>query len=150
MVYLIWHKSARLSPVCKSFFLKMTFVYVKMNLRKAGDGMKKVISWILLIVTVFIFAYDIYVTISGTIAVKKEYERIEAMGGSGVDYFGVGADILALYVIFITFVGMVFSVISAVVSWKCNQSIVWIASVAIFVLIIPTVAACFGFTYRLP
>ncbi|MDD6200237.1 MAG: hypothetical protein PUB93_03095 [Firmicutes bacterium] len=109
--------------------------------------MKKVLSWILFIVTVIIFVFDIYATVCGTIDVKNQFDRIDSMGGSGVDYFGVGADILIIGVILITFIGL----ISCAVSWKCAQNrairITSIALFILFILMIPTILACFCFAY---
>ena len=88
--------------------------------------------------------FDIYATVYGTIDVKNQFEIIKARGGSGVDYFGVGEDILVIGVAFITFVGLVFSLIS----WKCAQNrAIRITSMALFFLMIPTIMACFGFAY---
>ena len=74
--------------------------------------MKKVISWILFIITLVIFVYDIYFAIAGTIEVKAQYARLAASGASGVDYWGVGEDILIMGIILFSFIGLIFSLVS--------------------------------------
>ena len=80
--------------------------------------MKKVISWVLFILTVAIFLFDIYFAITGTIEVDLQLDRIKEMGGSGVDFLGVGVEILAMGIALLTFVGLIFSILSAMLAQK--------------------------------
>ena len=79
--------------------------------------MKKFFSILLFILVVVIFVIDIYGAIAGAIDVKNKYAEIAARGGSGVDYWGVGADILVIGIAFISIVGFIISLIS----WKISQ-----------------------------
>ncbi len=75
--------------------------------------MKKVISWILFILAVITFVFDIFSAVYGTIDVKNEFDRLAAAGASGVDYFGVGLDILVMGIVFISLLGAVLAFISS-------------------------------------
>jgi hypothetical protein len=106
--------------------------------------MKKIFSWILFILTVIVFIFDIYVTVTGTIDVKNQMDRLAATGASGVDYWGVGADILIMFIILITVVGLILAIVSS----KFAQSrVIEILSIIIFLLFIPVTLLCFFIIY---
>ena len=106
--------------------------------------MKKLFSWILFILTVIVFIFDIYVTVAGTIDVKNQMDRLAATGASGVDYWGVGADILVMFIILITVVGLILAIVSS----KFAQSrVIEILSIIIFLLFIPVTLLCFFIIY---
>lgn len=106
--------------------------------------MKKVVSWLLFILTILIFSYDIYGTVSGAIDIKNQFAVIEASGGSGVDYWGVGADIFIFLIAFITIIGMGF----AVASWLLAENrVVRKISLAILILFVPVIVICGALAY---
>ena len=106
--------------------------------------MKKRFSWMLFILTVIVFIFDIYVTVTGTIDVKNQMDRLAAKGASGVDYWGVGADILIMFIILITVVGLILAIVSS----KFAQSrVIEILSIIIFLLFIPVTLLCFFIIY---
>ena len=74
--------------------------------------MKKVISVILFILMIAVFIFEIYVGISGSIAVKRQYDELEARNASGHEYLGVGLDFLVFALIFLSVVGGVVSLLS--------------------------------------
>ncbi len=111
--------------------------------------MKKVFSWIFFVLTIFVFAFDLYFAISGTIDVQKNLDKLAATpGASGVDYLGVGADVLVFGVIAISILGFIFSIIS-IISCKISQnrvmSIMSYIALACFSLPILFLLACFIF-----
>ena len=61
--------------------------------------MRRIVSWILVILIVLIFAYDIYFVIAGTIEVKNQLDRLEASNASGHEYLGVPIDIVVIVTI---------------------------------------------------
>ena len=75
--------------------------------------MKKVISWILFILTIMIFLFDIYFMIDCGMEVKQNLAELKARGGGGMEYMAAGEGILALGVVFISFVGLIFSILSS-------------------------------------
>ena len=98
----------------------------------------------LFIITVIVFIFDIYVTVTGTIDVKNQMDRLAATGASGVDYWGVGADILIMFIILITVVGLILAIVSS----KFAQSrVIEILSIIIFLLFIPVTLLCFFIIY---
>lgn len=102
--------------------------------------MKKVISWVLFILVVVTFVFDIFFAVYGAIDVKNEFDRLAAEGASGVDYFGVGADILVMGIFFLSFVGAILAFISS----KLAQSrVVKSISFVLFLLFLPAVFATF-------
>ena len=108
--------------------------------------MKKVLSWILFILTVIIFIFDIYFTVEGTIEVRDQFDRLEARGEGGIEYLGVGVDVLVMWVILITAVGLAFAFASSKLAQKRAVEIV---SIALFLLFIPAVFLCFCFAFYL-
>ena len=80
---------------------------------QGGDAMRRIISWILVILIVLIFAYDIYFVIAGTIEVKNQLDRLEASNASGHEYLGVPIDIVVIGTFLISVVGLIFSIISS-------------------------------------
>lgn len=95
--------------------------------------MKKVISWILFILTVIIFVFDMYITIAGTIDVKNKIEMLVEMGRGGMEYMAVGADILLVGVVLISVVGSIL----AIVCWKTAQNrVIRIISVTLYLLFV--------------
>ncbi len=80
--------------------------------------MKKVLSWTFFVLTVLTFIADICFAVFGGIDVQRELDRLASTPGvSGVDYLGVGIDILILGVIAISAVGLLL----AIVSYKLAQ-----------------------------
>ena len=61
-----------------------------------------------------VFMFDLYFSIAGSIDINNQFAELAARGASGHEYLGVGSDILAMGVIFISVVGFVLSVISGV------------------------------------
>ena len=108
--------------------------------------MKKVFSWIIFVLTIFVFAFDLYFAISGTIDVQKNLDKLAATpGASGVDYLGVGADVLVFGVIAISIIGFIFSIISCKISQNRIMSIMSYIALACFSLPILFLLACFIF-----
>ena len=75
--------------------------------------MRRIISWILVILIVLVFAYDIYFVIAGTIEVKNQLDRLAASNASGHEYLGVPIDIVVIGTFLISVVGLIFSIISS-------------------------------------
>lgn len=108
--------------------------------------MKKVFSWIFFVLTIFVFAFDLYFAISGIIDVQKNLDKLAATpGASGVDYLGVGADVLVFGVIAISIIGFIFSIISCKISQNRVMSIISYIALACFSLPILFLLACFIF-----
>ena len=108
--------------------------------------MKKVFSWIFFVLTIFVFTFDLYFAISGTIDVQKNLDKLAATpGASGVDYLGVGADVLVFGVIAISIIGFIFSIISCKISQNRIMSIMSYIALACFSLPILFLLACFIF-----
>ena len=97
--------------------------------------MKKVISWVLFILTIAIFLFDIYFAVAGAIDVKLHFEEIVAEGGSGVDFWGVGVEILAMGIVLLTFVGLVFAAFSVKVAQKRVIKIISVAISFLFLFV---------------
>lgn len=98
--------------------------------------------------TIFVFVFDLYFAISGTIDVQKNLDTLAATpGASGVDYLGVGADVLVLvlWVIAISIIGFIFSIISCKISQNRVMSIISYIALACFSLPILFLLACFIF-----
>lgn len=94
--------------------------------------MKKVISPIFFISANLVFIYDCYFAIAGSIDVKNELDRLAATpGASGVDYWGVGWDILILGILAISIFGLILSL----VSWRISQNrVIRIISFVLFAM----------------
>ena len=75
--------------------------------------MRRIISWILVILIVLVFAYDIYFVIAGTIEVKNQLGRLAASNASGHEYLGVPIDIVVIGTFFLSVVGLIFLIISS-------------------------------------
>ena len=97
--------------------------------------MKKVISWVLFILTIAIFLFDIYFAVAGAIDVKFHFEEIVAEGGSGVDFFGVGVEILAMGIVLLTFVGLIFAAFSLKFAQKRVIKIISLVLVLLFIFV---------------
>ena len=97
--------------------------------------MKKVISWVLFILTVAIFLFDIYFAITGTIEVDLQLDRIKEMGGSGVDFLGGGVEILAMGIALLTFVGLIFSALSVKFAQNRVMKIISLVLVLLFIFV---------------
>lgn len=97
--------------------------------------MKKVISWVLFILTVAIFLFDVYFAVAGTIEVDLQFDKIKEMGGSGVDFFGVGVEILAMGIALLTFVGLIFAALSVKFAQKRVIKIISFVLVLLFIFI---------------
>lgn len=104
--------------------------------------MKKVISWILFILTIMIFLFDIYFMIDCGMEVKQNLAELKARGGGGMEYMAAGEGILALGVVFISFVGLIFSILSSTIA---QSRVIRIISVTISVLLffMPFFGFCF-------
>ncbi len=101
-----------------------------------GVGMKKVLSWIFFVLMVAVFLFDIVFAVDGVIDVQKELDRLAATPGvSGVDYLGVGMDILLLGIAMISVIGLIL----AIVSYKLAQNrVMRIASgITAFLFLLP-------------
>ncbi len=108
--------------------------------------MKKVFSWIIFVLTIFVFAFDLYFAIFGTIDVQKNLDKLAATpGASGVDYLGVGVDVFVFGVIAISIIGFIFSIISCKISQNRIMSIMSYIALACFSLPILFLLACFIF-----
>ena len=79
--------------------------------------MKKVVSVILFILMISVFIFEIYVGISGGIAVKRQLDELAAREASGHEYLGVGLDVLVFDLIILSAVGGTLSLLS----WKFGQ-----------------------------
>ena len=75
--------------------------------------MKKMISWILFILSSCIFAFGAYFTIFGAIYVNEQYEQLAAEGRGGMEFMAVGDDIYFIGIVLISIVGAAVSVISS-------------------------------------
>lgn len=95
--------------------------------------MKKVISWILFILTISTLAFDVYFAVAGSIDVKNELDRLAATGTGGIDLWGVGIDILIMGIILISAIGLILSVVSAI---RAQSRIIRITSYTLFLLFI--------------
>lgn len=104
--------------------------------------MKKVISWVLFILAIAIFVFDIYFAVAGTIEVHLQFDKIKEMDGSGVDFFGVGVEILAMGIALLTFVGLIFSVLSAILAQKRVIKIISFVLILLF-LFVPSFSYAF-------
>ena len=120
--------------MCSHLQKEYRYAKIKTETRKEND-MKKVISWVLFILTVAIFLFDIYFAITGTIEVDLQLDRIKEMGGSGVDFLGVGVEILALGIALLTFVGLIFSILSAMLAQKRVIKIISFVLIFLFVFV---------------
>lgn len=94
--------------------------------------MKKVISRILFILAIAIFLFDIYFAVAGTTEVDLQFDKIEEMGGSGVDFLGVGVEILVMGIALLTFEGLIFSVLSAILAQKRVIKIISLVLILLF------------------
>ena len=93
--------------------------------------MKKLFSILFFILTLALFILDMYIGISGAIDVNRQLAELAARKASGHELLGVGLDILAFGVIFVSIVGGVISLIS----WKIAQyKAIRIASIVIYPL----------------
>lgn len=106
--------------------------------------MKKVISWILFILTVLIFLFDIYFTIVGAIDVKNEMDRLATSGASGVDYLGLGIEILVMGFVLISVVGLILSIVSSKIA---QNRVIRMISFALFLLFMLMIYFCFCFVF---
>lgn len=108
--------------------------------------MKKVISWIFFISANLVFVYDIHFAIVGAIDVKSELDRLASTpGASGVDYWGVGWDILILGIIGISILGFLFSLISWRISKNRIMRIISFVLLVLFSLVLSSVLFYFVF-----
>ena len=80
--------------------------------------MRKVIFWILFILTIAFFVFDACFAFWGIVEVDREEDRIEEMGGSGVDHLGTGADVFIMIIAQLSNESVIFSGISAILTKK--------------------------------
>lgn len=97
--------------------------------------MKKVISWVLFILTVAIFLLDIYFAVMGTIEVKNQYERLEETGDGGMAYMATGAGILVVGVVLVSVIGAILSTISARIAQNRAMRMISFALILLFILV---------------
>ena len=74
--------------------------------------MKKMVSVLCFIVTLVIFAADMYFGIAVSIDVKLQFAELAAKGASGHELFGVGLDVLVFGVVLLSIIGGAFSLVS--------------------------------------
>ena len=74
--------------------------------------MKKMVSVLCFIVTLVIFAADMYFGIAGSIDVKLQFAELAAKGASGHELWGVGLDVLVFGVVLLSIIGGVTALIS--------------------------------------
>ena len=79
--------------------------------------MRKIFSWIFFILSLAVFAFNMYLGISGAIVVNNQLTELAEREASGHELLGVGLDILVLGVVFVSIVGSAISLIS----WKIAQ-----------------------------
>lgn len=120
--------------MCSHLQKEHCYAKIKTETRKEND-MKKVISWVLFILTVAIFLFDIYFAVAGTIEVDLQFDKIEEMGGSGVDVLGVGVEILAMGIALLTFVGLIFSALSVKFAQNRVMKIISLVLVLLFIFV---------------
>ena len=97
---------------------------------------------------IFIFIFDIFFAVSGLVEVQRELDRLAATpGASGVDYWGIGADILALvlWVVAISIIGLAFAITCCKMSQSRVISIISYIATACFSLPTLFLLACFIF-----
>lgn len=98
--------------------------------------MKKVFSWIFLILSFGAFVYNLFFSILGGIEIKSAFDKLAATpGASGVDYWGVGADIYILFVIAFSIIGIILSIISCKIAF--NRVMRIISFVFLFGFLLP-------------
>jgi uncharacterized membrane protein len=74
--------------------------------------MKKMVSVLSFIVTLVIFAADMYFGIAGSIDVKLQFADLAAKGASGHELWGVGLDVLVFSVVLLSIIGSATALIS--------------------------------------
>ena len=82
--------------------------------------MKKMVSVLFFIVTLVIFAADMYFGIAGSIDVKLQFAELAAKGASGHELWGVGLDVLVFGVVLLSIIGGVTALISPLAITKAN------------------------------
>ena len=75
--------------------------------------MKKIVSWILFVLTVLTFAFDICFAVDGMIEVKNQLDLLAKRGASGHEYLGVPIDIVMIGVFVISLFGWILSLVSS-------------------------------------
>lgn len=108
--------------------------------------MKKIFSWVFFVLTIFVFAFDMYFAIFGAIDVQKKLDKLAATpGASGVDYLGVGVDILVLGVVAISIIGLVFAIASCKITQNRVMTILSYIALTCFSLPVLFLLVCFIF-----
>ena len=99
--------------------------------------MKKRIILFLDILAISVYGFDLYFAISGAFDVRKNLDKLsETPGVSGVDYLGVGVDILVFGVIAISLVGILLAAITYILSQnRPMRMMTYIAMACIFLLV---------------
>ena len=97
--------------------------------------MKKVISWVLFVLAIVFFLFDVYFAVAGMIEVDLQFDKIKEMGGSGVDLLGVGIEILAIGIVLLTFLGLVFSAFSVKFAQNRVMKIISLVLVLLFIFV---------------
>ena len=87
------------------------------TVKKGGGGVKKALSIFFFALMVLVFVWETYGGIVGAIDVRNELAALAERGAGGHEYLGVGGDILALGMIFLSVIGFAL----ALVSWKIAQ-----------------------------
>ena len=106
--------------------------------------MKKVFSWIFFVLTILVFAFDLYFAIAGAIDVQKNLDKLAATpGASGVDYLGVGIDVVVFGVFAISIIGFVTAIISCKISQNRVMGMISHIALACFALPILFLLVCF-------
>ena len=104
------------------------------------NNMRKIISWILLVLTVAVLAFGIYFTVACSIACVRISAELAAKELGGIELFRIPYDSLALGVIF-TFVG---GGILTILTWNIGKTrIMKIIPTSLFCLFLAVTFGCF-------
>lgn len=102
--------------------------------------MKKIISWILLVLTVAVLAFGIYFTVDCSITCKQISAELAAEEIGGIEVFRIPYHALALGVIFTFVVGGILTILT----WNIGKTrIMKIIPITLFVLFLAVTFGCF-------
>jgi hypothetical protein len=103
--------------------------------------MKRIVSWILLVLTVSILVFNAYLAIAGGIDVHNKFEELTERGIGGMERMATGADILAVGVVVLSVVGAILAAITAKLAKGCAMKSVSFVMILCFFLL-PPICAC--------
>lgn len=102
--------------------------------------MRKVISWILLVLTVAVFVFGIYFTVACSIACKQISAELAAKELGGIEVFRIPYNALVIGVIFTFAVGGILTILT----WNIGRKrIMKLIPFALFVLFLAVTFGCF-------